>query len=262
MTAITFDPANVQFSLANANSLALCANLAYEKDAAVTSTMAGYGYDAKFMDYDDVQFFVAHDDDAIIISIRGTTSIEDWMRDGDIKLQTVRPRMGKVHAGFMRCLNKIWDPLLAQVQAAQTKAQPIWITGHSLGAAIATLAMARFTLELDKPVNGVYTFGQPRVCDREFARIYNHECKSRHFRFVNNNDIVTRIPTREMCYSHVGTLRFFDADGTLHDDMSYWNQFLEAIKGTFTEQMGLIPAFAANHSMDKYETLVQNADQA
>lgn len=257
MPALTLDKNNTQFSLNNAHTLAVCANLAYAKDVKIATDMAGFGYTAQFMENDDIQFFVAHNDDAIIIAFRGTTTIEDWLTDGDIKLVAVRPRMGKVHAGFKRSLEKVWPQLLDYVHSVQTKAQPIWITGHSLGGALATLAMAKFQLEIDKPINGTYTFGQPRVCDREFARIYNNECKSRHFRFVNNNDIVTRIPTREMCYSHVGSLRFFDSEGKAHDDISWWNAFLEGIKGTLQDQLDLVPAFAANHSMDKYVALVK-----
>jgi triacylglycerol lipase len=174
------------------------------------------------------------------------------MTNSDLLLTSVRSGTGKVHGGFLRALCVVWDDILQIIAEAQTKAQPIWITGHSLGGALATLAAARFSLEMDKPVRGIYTFGQPRVGDREFARIFDAELKQRVFRFVNNNDIVTRIPTREIGYSHVGSLRFFDSNGDIYDDVSWWQDFLETIKGTLKQHIDLLPSNIENHKMELY----------
>jgi len=76
----------------------------------------------------------------------------------------------------------------------QTQAQSLWLTGYSLGAALATLRMSSLGEEA-KPVNGLYTFWQPRVGGKTVARIFDLDLKSRMFRFVNNNDVVTRVPT-------------------------------------------------------------------
>lgn len=160
-----------------------------------------------------IQCFVAyHTNQAVVLSFRGTDSIGDWMTNSDVVKTSVAPGMGKVHGGFLRALCLVWDDILDVLNQKQKK-QPLWITGHSLGGALATLAAARFMFELDKPFSGVYTFGQPRAVDRELSRQFNVEVKQRFFRFVNNNDIVTRVPTRTMNYSHVGSLRFFDSSG-------------------------------------------------
>lgn len=182
------------------------------------------------------------------------------MTNSDLLLTSVRSGTGKVHAGFLRALCLVWDDILQVIAEVQNNAQPIWITGHSLGGALATLAAARFALELDKPVRGIYTFGQPRAGDREFARIFNADLKQIFFRFVNNSDIVTRIPTREMCYSHVGSLRFFDSNGDLFDDVSWWQDFLESVKGNLKEliDLSLIPANIENHKMESYIQNIQS----
>jgi triacylglycerol lipase len=44
--------------------------------------------------------------------------------------------------------------------------------------------------------DGVYTFGQPRTCDHLLAKTYDAALESRHFRFVNNNDVVAQGTTR------------------------------------------------------------------
>lgn len=55
-----------------------------------------------------------------------------------------------------------------------------------------------------RQAKGLYTFGQPRTGDREFARKPDADFEQQTFRYVNNNDIVTRVPFRAMNYSHVG----------------------------------------------------------
>lgn len=80
-------------------------------------------------------------------------------------------------------------------------------------------------------MNGLYTFGQPRTGDTEFAGAFNTAFGSQTFRFVNNNDLVTRIPPRALGFSHVGRLRYFDVDGGLHGEMDWWYRFMDRVKG-------------------------------
>jgi triacylglycerol lipase len=89
-----------------------------------------------------------------------------------------------------------------------------------LGAALATLAVATCGEEA-KPVHGLYTFGQPRVGGKSFARNFDLNFKSRAFRFVNNNDVVTRVPTRAMGYRHVGQVLVFDSSGKIQTDLHF-----------------------------------------
>ncbi|MCD2453457.1 lipase family protein [Methylicorpusculum oleiharenae] len=256
--SISFDPRSTQFSLNNAHALAFCSNLAYESEKTIEDKLKQHGFSTTFIERRDTQAFIAYNDTAIVLSFRGTTNIQDWMLNSDLLLASVRAGTGKVHSGFLRALCLVWDDILQVIADVQNNAQPLWISGHSLGGALATLAAARFSLELDKPVRGIYTFGQPRVGDREFARVFNAELKQIFFRIVNNSDIVTRIPTRvPMGYSHVGSLRFFDSNGTLFDDVSLWQEFLETIKGNLKQQLDLIPSNIENHKMERY---IQNIE--
>ncbi len=95
---------------------------------------------------------------------------------------------GVVHCGFHAALEQIWaaalQPCLTRLKAANP-ARTIWLTGHSLGGALATLAAARLA-----DVTGLYTFGSPLVGDRQFAE----RCPDRAYRVVNNNDIVPHVP--------------------------------------------------------------------
>ena len=69
----------------------------------------------------------------------------------------------------------------------------------------------------------------------EFTDRFDNDFGQFTFRYVNNADVVTRVPTREMGYSHVGTSLTFDASGDVHADMHFWNKFLERVKGGLNE---------------------------
>lgn len=254
--SIYFESNSIKFSLKNAHSLAICANLAYESVDTIKTRMVTQGFAAEFIQRRDIQAFIAYNDSDIVLSFRGTSSIEDWMTNAAFDLTSFAGGIGKVHRGFSDALYLVWNDITQILARVQTKAQALWITGHSLGGALATLAAAHFALVLDKPVRGIYTFGQPRVGNREFSRNFDADLKGRFFRFVNNSDIVTRIPTRVMSYSHVGALRFFDAKGDLHDDVSYWQEFLETVKGTFDEFLTILPDNIEDHLMKNYIGLI------
>ena len=76
---------------------------------------------------------------------------------------------GKVHLGIATALDFVWDSFKDRISADR----PLFITGHSLGGGLATLAAAR--LSQGRDVHGVYTFGSPRVGDSEFAQQFQTE---------------------------------------------------------------------------------------
>ena len=77
------------------------------------------------------------------------------------------------------------------------------------------------------PVQGVYTFGQPRVGNKDFAAAVNEKLGSGIFRFVNDRDIVPRVPLFTMGFCHYGNQTFFDRDGQGTDAASA----VETLKG-------------------------------
>jgi hypothetical protein len=88
--------------------------------------------------------------------------------------------------------------------------RPLFYTGHSLGAALATLAAGRF------PPRALYTFGSPRVGDGEFATTLEGVPT---FRLVNNRDLVTGVPRKvgRVRLAHVGQLRQIEPDSSVRD---------------------------------------------
>jgi len=172
------------------------------------------------------QGVVVRHQDCIIAAFRGTDEAADWL--DNINAVSIDHPLGEVHRGFEAALMDIWPQMKSVIRKLQPPGDaprlPIWLTGHSLGGAMAILAAAQLIVE-DAPFYGVYTFGQPRVGDRDFARTYNIEAASRTFRFQNNNDIVTRVPARLMGYSHVGKFVYISEDMQLSSDLGFWYRY-------------------------------------
>jgi len=262
----SFNPNTTRWNANNALALACASQLAYsmyDNQPVVPATLATWTFDpARFAFLDNkypgrnTQGFVAANDQLILVAFRGTqaNNIWDWMTDADIVL---RPFVaGMVHKGFYDGVDSVWDDVLAAIARFQKKGQSLWFTGHSLGAALACVAVARLIFEERKPVNGLYTFGQPRTGDYIFSSAFDHEFEDQTFRFVNDSDIVTRIAPRVLGYSHVGQTLFFDAGGTLQSDNHWWNQFLNAVT-VGIEGLNQPAALVKEHAIALYITNMQ-----
>lgn len=119
---------------------------------------------------------------------------------------------------------------------------------------MATLELAPATtrFEEDKPVYGLYTYGQPRTGDRTFARAFDADSRDLTFRFVNNSDVVPRVPPRAGLYSHVGTFLYFDEHRTLRSDPGFWFRRLDELKSAVDDFRNLDPGAIKGHAMDEY----------
>jgi triacylglycerol lipase len=126
----------------------------------------------------------------------------------------------KVHQGFQRALDEVWQDLLDALKPLHSPSRTLWMTGHSLGAALATLAAERY-----KNVQGLYTFGSPRVGDSRFRVQF----PAKGYRLVHNNDIVTELPLPGI-YFHVGELWYIDSQGELHHDSKFMEMFSDGVR--------------------------------
>jgi triacylglycerol lipase len=114
---------------------------------------------------------------------------------------------GRVHSGFKAALEEIWGELRPEIGKLQTQGLKIWLTGHSLGAALATLAADRL-----QDVQGLYTFGSPRVGDKGFQAHFQVLA----FRVVNGKDIVATVPGEDP-FRHVGDIVWIEPKGSLQN---------------------------------------------
>ncbi|HFC92080.1 MAG TPA: lipase family protein [Leucothrix mucor] len=256
------------FSIENANFLARASNLVYDdfNDPKFTSEIESWGFkksNISFFDSRGTQAFLVVDQEKIIIAFRGTEpdQLKDWVTDAKVR-KTAGP-YGDVHRGFANALSYVWSDIENVIDEVRDNRQTIWLTGHSLGAALATLATGAIqTNEEQIRVSGLYTFGSPRVGSHRFAKLFNQD-NTHVYRFVNNSDIVTRVPLSQT-YSHVGSLMYFNNDGELipDKDLTWWNMFWDRMRGGLDSFLRLNPVDGiTDHSMDKYEENIKNASR-
>lgn len=221
---------NSGFNRMNAYYLGELANMAYLSPLQIQSKLAELGLsEFHFIDIAETQAFITGNHHALFLVFRGTDHPRDWMTNWAIDL--VSGPVGRVHEGFHYALDRVWWEILYYLDE-QRCGRELWITGHSLGGALATLAAVRLLLQRRQQVSGVYTFGQPRVGDDEFANNFNRGLGKQTFRYVNNNDFVPRFPFRFLDYSHVGEMRYFDAQGLENSDVSFWEALKDKFEGT------------------------------
>lgn len=193
---------------ANAWWLAESALLSYWESAEAIARFNRAGLSAEFVGHGDTQAYIASNAHAVLISFRGTQpgSLGDIVDDA---LAVLVPwTHGAVHFGFREALARVWPEIMNKVEPLAAS-RTVWFTGHSLGAALATLAADRFP-----STAGVCTLGCPRVGDRLFAAGFDARFGSRALRYVNDTDIVTHLPTpAPLPYNHVGSLRQITPDG-------------------------------------------------
>jgi len=141
------------------------------------------------------------------VVFRGTqsNSLTNWIEDLAAAKGAPYPNVpgATVHAGFYDTYVSVRAAVRSAVTLLvnQTKPAKVIFTGHSLGAALATLAAVDITPLLDVPTV-VYNYGSPRVGNQAFQTFYQ-KLISTTYRIVNMNDMVPHLPTASMGFHHV-----------------------------------------------------------
>lgn len=172
----------------------------------------------------DVQATWIESSDLVILALRGTEqdNIIDWTTDFATAFQLNHPYLPfwkrNVHKGYEQSLEIMSDWLQTEVNQLfkrypHASQIPIFVTGHSMGGALAALVMTswiernqKISTDLRLNLKSVYTFGSPRIGNLDFARSFEKLNASEQvgvFRMVNNKDVVTKAPCLD--YSHFGT---------------------------------------------------------
>ena len=245
-----FRPTAQAFDLVNASWLADAALLAYAEPDFAEARFQQTGFTkVRFVHGPEshTQGYVAANDHFVIITFRGTEVINWKDVRTDVKVIPVAwDDGGKVHKGAKEALDEVWhkDGLGHHLDALKQEkpTRTFWFTGHSLGAAVATLAVRRFGSG-----GTLYTFGSPRPGNRAFAQ----STRASAFRFVNHNDVVPRLPPPGVVlkYRHVGMLKYITHDGQLRNRQTFRGQmrwfWREYIRRWFDESDGTVVAHAA-----------------
>lgn len=156
----------------------------------------------------DVEAFVCEHDYFMVVAFRGTTTKQDRKIDMSIGVEKAVVEgfaaPVRVHAGFLHAFLTLRDQIRAAVSRPNSDGKAnnkaIYLTGHSLGGAIALVASAEYAGgdHLGERIAAVYTFGAPRVGERNFSE----NVKAPHYRIVNSGDVVPLVPPNFLRYRH------------------------------------------------------------
>jgi len=203
-----FSSKNNNFDLKTALWLAKFSKLAYDNKKNVSKVMKKLGFKRiLFFDNRGTQAYLALHKKFGILSFRGTEKdFKDILANIHFYQKKTRDGKYKVHAGFLNALNKIW--VLKNKKGLKDYLDkikiPIFYTGHSLGAALATLAAKR------KQPKSLYTFGSPKAVGNKLS--YYLSKNANIYRIVNSIDIVTFLP---FFHQHAGKLIYLDRKGNI-----------------------------------------------
>ncbi|WP_229775604.1 lipase family protein [Pseudomonas laurentiana] len=139
----------------------------------------------------DSQAFITHNDELILIAIRGTSEMPwDALRDVDALQVPFEEGEGKVHRGFYQAAQVVLGFVLNYLEKFYA-GQRLMICGHSLGGAIALLVSEMLRRKPDGYSISLYTYGAPRAGDATFVKGAE---ALKHYRMVNHNDPVPSVP--------------------------------------------------------------------
>lgn len=154
--------------------------------------------------------FLLKSSDHNILVFRGTQTTRDWLANLQLDQSDyiqAGVKQGQVHRGFFRLYNTL-APQTRNAVNQLDAAVPCYITGYSLGGALATLAaadLAASNAKLQEQLR-LYTYASPRVGNPAFAAFYE-KLVPNSYRIINLTDTVVMVPPSEVRnqeYRHVG----------------------------------------------------------
>ena len=216
-------------------------------------------------DSNGTQAIIVANSDFAVLAFRGTeaSSIRDIKADARA-ITVACPSGGRVHSGFNDAYNEVGLDIQQRLDKDDLKDLPLFITGHSLGGALATIAAKKVT-HSGAGIAACYTFGSPRVGDEHWLANF----KTPIYRLVNAADFVTMLPPGDELvtilswfvhwiprigrpirafllskvngYMHVGDMRYMTNCSTPDDyskvELLYSVSLFRRIKGLFIKKL-------------------------
>lgn len=216
------------FDIEIARFLAEASLLAYVKEEPfIEAALSSAGFsETRFFSNEGTFAFLAIRDDDLVLIFRGTESADqsDYLTNAKI-IQTAFLDYGTAHRGFVEALDWVSGDIdAAAAGLLKQKPRNLWVGGHSLGGALATL----YALQKPESISAVYTMGAPRVGGIRLAE--NTDKHVTLYRLVNDNDLIPRLPTPPL-YKHSGSTYFITSSLELVIDPPFAQKWESRRKG-------------------------------
>ncbi|KAJ5782957.1 hypothetical protein N7457_004731 [Penicillium paradoxum] len=208
-------------------------------------------YDFSNATITDTTGYIAVDNtnEAVVLAFRGSYSVRNWI--ADVTFFHTNPHLCHgclAELGFWTSWKLVRDDIMQQLKDAfsQNPGYELVIVGHSLGAAVATLAAADLRGK-GYPSAKLYAFASPRVANRALAE--HITAQGNNYRFTHTNDPVPKLPLLSMGYVHISPEYWI----TTPDNTTVSTSQIELIEGdvSFNGNTGtglpLLSQFEAHH---------------
>ena len=184
-----------------ANLMLELSDIAYKSPVDARKLIAELGFPAsESINAGAMQGYVIDAGDDAIIALRGTENHEyDLLQD--LRFLKVKTDHGSMHGGFVNGYDPMHDQVLQLLEQFETKR--VWITGHSLGGALAIANAYRISMRDQYPIAGVMTFGQPKVVRADIADFLSKKLEGKYVFFVNQMDPITRLINPYQHFGHM-----------------------------------------------------------
>ena len=211
----------------------------------------------EFVDIDGAQAYIFYNKTDLVIACRGTQpgDMNDIYADLEVfKADSVTGN--KIHQGFKEEVDKIYGHV-AVIVARVGIAKKIWVCGHSLGGAMATIIAQRLEFKGGYDVDTLYTYGSPRAGGPKFRAWCDKHLN--HQRFVNNNDVVPCVPTF-FRWRHSGKCNYIKSTGEV-TNLGRWSserirdKGWSLIKTIFKGRFDLV----SDHNINDYILHLENS---
>lgn len=200
----------------------------------------------------DTQLFICSNPEFVFVSVRGTSTFADWITN--LKTEFVSFPYGLIHKGFWEDSESVYVQVSCSLIKHILAERKLVLTGHSQGAAVACALSLK--LHPTYKIHSVIHFGCPRVVDRKAAKKITQLLPGVYHRFINNNDLVTRVPPRVTGYSHFGKIHYFLYNGKYSDSVKPWYEFLDRFIGKFSIGGKYIIDDLNDHMQEGYYELI------
>jgi hypothetical protein len=199
----------------------------------------------------DCQCYITYNGANVFITFRGTTSIEDWKHNINTKTENVFSDL-KVHKGFldqyMSVRNKIYTAI------PNIHSENIFISGHSLGGALAYVCAVDIMSTTNNKNIKVFTIGSPRPGNNAFAEYFINNVKESK-RYKNKGDIITKLPLRSK-FKHVQPSISLE-NGVNVKDKKLYNTIVPRLTDICCTCICNITNLTDKHSVDLYIDNIQ-----
>ena len=178
--------------------------------------------------YPGAQALIVAHDATVFLAFRTTEPrSNDWLGSVNAAPKANPYGKGRVHAGFLSAFQALLrSGEIGQARSLIRSARQVWITGHGVGGALASIASAWLARE-GTSTTGLYTFGAPRVGDVGYRDYVNQRLTYRYWRFLYGSDLAGDAPLRSEVFGREGnvmrlhnfgrsTLTWVDRNGVTH----------------------------------------------